>query len=400
MASDNSLGDVGVDLDDVLLLGPAGAQTAPAITTSAPTSVIVGNMYSYTVAATGTPAPTFSITPDPTTLGSGWLTWNGGNTLSGTPVAGDLGTYGPFTITATNGVNPNDTEVFSITVVAANPEIELRDPSNLILANNSTLTVYAGVITTASTGTFTINNLGNVSLNITAFAASNLVNCTDASTAPGATIAAGGNDTFNFSFTPTVPGAFSGTLTITSNDADEGSFVINFTGEAKAAAANEIAVLNPTGGDIASGGTFSQTNTGVTMFNRAFTIRNEGGATLNLSGGPVAISNLVNCTVTPNQPASSSLTAAVAFLPTDEAFSLDITPTAAGAFSFTVTIGNDDADESPFTFVYSGHTSTPTSDGGGGDDGGCSSGGSAPYSWMLLLGLLGLGAVAIRTRKA
>lgn len=81
---------------------------APVITSTAPTTVTGATLYTYTVTATGTPAPTFSAAGLPT-----WLTFVG-DTLSGTPTAN--GTYGPITITATNGIAPDDAEVFSIVV--------------------------------------------------------------------------------------------------------------------------------------------------------------------------------------------------------------------------------------------------------------------------------------------
>ncbi|MCZ7605609.1 MAG: putative Ig domain-containing protein [Planctomycetota bacterium] len=76
------------------------------------------------------------------------------------------------------------------------------------------------------------------------------------------------------------------------------------------------------------------------------------------------------------------------------------TPTAAGTVSFDVRAVDNASDSAVASFQITISAPSSGSGGGGGDDGGCSSGGSAPYSWMLLLGLLGLGAVAIRTRKA
>jgi hypothetical protein len=85
------------------------AAAPPVITSSAPTTALVGSAYSYTITASGNPAPSFGVSGQP-----GWLSL-AGNTLSGTPGAGDVGTAGPITITATNG-SGTDSEVFSITV--------------------------------------------------------------------------------------------------------------------------------------------------------------------------------------------------------------------------------------------------------------------------------------------
>jgi hypothetical protein len=85
----------------------------PTITSAlAPATATVGTLYTHTFTATGTPAPTFSATGLPT-----WLTLNPtSGLLTGTPAAGDVGTAGPIIVTATNGVNPDDTETFSIVV--------------------------------------------------------------------------------------------------------------------------------------------------------------------------------------------------------------------------------------------------------------------------------------------
>ncbi len=86
----------------------------PVITSTAPTTATVGSPYSYDIVATGVPAPTFSATGLP-----GWLTLTG-NTLSGTPAAGDLGLTGSIVVTATNSAGM-DTETFQIDVEGIPP---------------------------------------------------------------------------------------------------------------------------------------------------------------------------------------------------------------------------------------------------------------------------------------
>jgi hypothetical protein len=66
---------------------------------------------SFTVTATGFPAPTFTKTG---TLPAG-VTLTSTGKLSGTPVAGAAGSY-PITITASNGVGSNATQSFTLTV--------------------------------------------------------------------------------------------------------------------------------------------------------------------------------------------------------------------------------------------------------------------------------------------
>ena len=82
----------------------------PVITSTAPPSGIVGTAYNFAYSATGTPAPTFSLTAG--NLPSG-LTLASGGALSGTPTT--PGNY-TGTVTATNTFSPDATQGFSITI--------------------------------------------------------------------------------------------------------------------------------------------------------------------------------------------------------------------------------------------------------------------------------------------
>jgi len=84
----------------------------PAITSAGSTTFTVGLAGSFTVTATGTPAPSVS---ESGTLPSG-VTFNPtSQTLAGTPSAGTTGTYN-ITFTATNGVGSNAVQNFSLIV--------------------------------------------------------------------------------------------------------------------------------------------------------------------------------------------------------------------------------------------------------------------------------------------
>jgi len=85
--------------------------SAPEITSPDTTTFTVGTPGSFTVIASGNPSPTFSYTgslPDGVTLTSAGL-------LSGTPTEGTGGVY-VITITASNGVEPDDTQIFTLVV--------------------------------------------------------------------------------------------------------------------------------------------------------------------------------------------------------------------------------------------------------------------------------------------
>src|SRR5208282_4092509 len=114
---------------------------APAITSAASTTFTVGTAGTFTVTATGFPAPTFSETgalPTGVTLSSGGV-------LSGTPAAGTGGTYS-ITITAQNGVAPNATQSFTLTV---------DQTATISSANKTTFTV-------GTAGTFNVTTTGGV----------------------------------------------------------------------------------------------------------------------------------------------------------------------------------------------------------------------------------------------
>ncbi len=87
----------------------AGGTTAPTITSTAVTTANLGFAYTYDVQATGSPAPTFSLTTKPTGMtidaSSGVITWP-------TP----MGTSAAVTVQATNGTAPVATQSFTIAV--------------------------------------------------------------------------------------------------------------------------------------------------------------------------------------------------------------------------------------------------------------------------------------------
>ena len=103
------------DTDSALVV--ALLPVAPTIRSTAPTVAGVGKLYSYTVAATGAPIPSISVSGLPV-----WLTFNGTATISGTPSPGDLGETTDITVTATNSEGA-DLQVFQITVSDIDPSL-------------------------------------------------------------------------------------------------------------------------------------------------------------------------------------------------------------------------------------------------------------------------------------
>jgi len=155
---------------------------APAITSANNATFTAGAPGTFTVTASGSPAPTFSETgalPSGVTLSSAGL-------LAGTPAAGSGGTY-TFTITANNGVSPNATQTFTLTVD------------------------QAPAITSANNTTFPVSTLSTFTLTTTGFPTATL---SETGTLPsGVTFANNGNGTATLAGTP--PAGTGGTYNIT-----------------------------------------------------------------------------------------------------------------------------------------------------------------------------------------
>jgi len=110
---------------------------APAITSAASTTFTAGQKGTFTVAATGFPAPTFTekgSLPKGVSLSTAGL-------LSGTPAAGTGGSY-PITFTAANGVAPDATQQFTLTVNEA-PAFTSRASSTFTVGTKGSFTVTA-----------------------------------------------------------------------------------------------------------------------------------------------------------------------------------------------------------------------------------------------------------------
>ena len=117
---------------------------APAITSGNSTTFTEGSAGTFTVTTSGNPTAALTET-GPLPSGVSFIdNGDGTATLAGTPAVGTRGSY-PITITANNGMSPNGTQSFTLTVDAA-PAITS--------SNNTTFTV-------GSSGTFTVTTTGN-----------------------------------------------------------------------------------------------------------------------------------------------------------------------------------------------------------------------------------------------
>ncbi len=129
--------------------------TPPLITSSPPTNAQYGQAYSYTLVATGSPAPTFTLASG--TLPAG-LTLGSGGLISGTP--SETGSFA-ITIIASNGIFPNDAVNYTLVVQPAPLAITAQAQSRAYGTPNPTLTydavglVLTDTVATALTGVLT-----------------------------------------------------------------------------------------------------------------------------------------------------------------------------------------------------------------------------------------------------
>jgi len=105
-----------------VVIAYTSVDVAPTVTSPATTTFTVGQAGTFAVTATGVPTPTFSLSGTVPT----WLSINATTgVLSGTPPAGSGGTYS-ITVTAANGVTPDATQAFTLTVDEA-PNVTSAD---------------------------------------------------------------------------------------------------------------------------------------------------------------------------------------------------------------------------------------------------------------------------------
>lgn len=135
---------------------------APIITSGNSTTFAVGQSGTFTVTATGFPAPTFAVTAGNLPTG---VTLTSAGVLSGTPTT--AGTF-TFTITVANGVTPNTTQEFTLTVQRGLPlsAVGAGPGGSQVLASNAdgslrfTLTPFAGFAGGVTVATGDVNHDG------------------------------------------------------------------------------------------------------------------------------------------------------------------------------------------------------------------------------------------------
>jgi RHS repeat-associated protein len=240
---------------------------APAVTSASSTTFKVGTAGTYTVIATGFPNSTLSETG--ALPGGVTFTANGNGTaaLAGTPAAGSGGTYG-ITITASNGVSPNATQSFTLTVD------------------------QAPAITSASSTTFKVGTAGTFTLTTAGFPNSTL---SETGALPsGVTFTANGNGTATLAGTPAAGSGGTYAVTITAGNGVSPNATQSFTLTVDQAPA--VTSAASTTFTLSNAGSFTVTTTGYPTAALTETGKLPGGVTLvdnhngtaTLSGTPTA----------------------------------------------------------------------------------------------------------------
>jgi hypothetical protein len=126
---------------------PFTVYEAPNITSADHVTFVIGAAGSFSVTASGFPSGNaMSLSDGGATLPSGVAFVDNGNgtaTIAGTPDLGTIGSY-PFAITVTNGVAPDGTQLFTLTVAMAGTTTALSSPTNPSVVGQ-TVTVIASV---------------------------------------------------------------------------------------------------------------------------------------------------------------------------------------------------------------------------------------------------------------
>jgi hypothetical protein len=133
--------------------------TPPAITSSAAATFKAGSAGTATIAATGYPTPSVSESgalPAGVTLSDNG---NGSATLAGTPASGSGGVY-PLTVTAANGIKPDATQSYTLTVDAPTTTSVAASPDPAAVGQAVTYTASVSAAPSANGGTVTFTDNG------------------------------------------------------------------------------------------------------------------------------------------------------------------------------------------------------------------------------------------------
>jgi hypothetical protein len=313
---------------------------APGITSANNTTFTVGAAGSFTAIASGFPTATFSETgalPSGVTLSSSGI-------LSGTPGAGSGGSY-PITITASNGVSPNATQSFTLTV----------NQSLAITSGNST------TFTVGTAGTFTVTTTGSPAPTLSETGA----------LPSGVTFVNNGNGTGVLSGTPAAGTGGVYPITVTASNGVGSNATQSFTLTVNQAPA--ITSVNSASFPVGTADTFTVTTTGFPnstlsetgALPSGVTFVNNGNGTATLAGTPAAgTGGTYTITITASNGVSPNATQTFTLMVTQSTATITLgsllqtysgTPLSATATTVPASL--------PVSFTYNGSSTAPTAAG-------------------------------------
>ncbi|MBI3919811.1 MAG: choice-of-anchor D domain-containing protein, partial [Armatimonadetes bacterium] len=313
---------------------------------------------------------------------------SGANIITTDPKLGALGNYGGFTqtipllagssaIDAANDTWAPATDQRGVTrpqgahadigayEAAPTPEINIKQGTTNI-ADSGSYDFGGKSVGTDTDIVFTIENTGSASLTLTTPLTITGANADQFSlqAQPTSPVAGPtGTTTFTVRFSPTSEGAKTATISIANNDSDENpyDFAIQGTGTAPEmdVQGNSVSIAD---GDTTPT-TADHTDFGPALLvggtvDRTFTIANTGSASLNLTGTPMVSltgTNAADFSVTtqPTSPVAAN---------GSTTFTVHFDPSALGLRTATLSIANDDSDESPYDFALQGTGTAPEMD--------------------------------------
>ena len=258
------VGTVGVDArSDVFIVEIPFGSTAPTITSGNAATFAQGAFGSFTVDTTGTPTPSIaesgSLPGGVSFLDNG----NGTATLSGTPAAS--GAF-PLTITASNGVSPDATQPFTLTVTP-------------------TVVQVAPAITSANSTTFKQGIANAFNVTTTGTPTPSIVQSFGGSFPSGVGFVDNGDGTGTLAGTPTAAGTFN--MTFTASNGIPPNAVQPFALAVNPVAPNGTVIgkfVYPTGAPIANGNYQWSLLTDALQTSIAMTVPTVVNGTLDSSG--------------------------------------------------------------------------------------------------------------------
>jgi hypothetical protein len=311
--------DVGTNFGAAATLTVSGA---PTISSADHTTFVVGTAGSFTVTTSGSPSPTLTTSGTP----PGWLSFtdngDGTGTLAGTAPVGSGGSYG-FTINADNGIDPSDSQAFTLTV---------NESPRITSANHDSFTLGAA-------GSFTVTTAAG-------FPVATTITKTGALPA-GVTFTDNGDGTATVAGTPTEGGSFPITITASNGTASDDTQVFTLTVNQAPAITSADHTTFAVGSAGSTTVTTSPAATTVTQTGglpAGVTFTDNGDGTAVLSGTPAAGSGGVysltlkatNSTGFTTQSFTLTVNELAAFTSADHT---TFTAGSAGSFTVTTTAG-------------------------------------------------------------